>query len=1065
MIKKHFFMFCFAGIISTVAAQQDSDPNIGLIKAVPASPIATSLGKYGEIPIGMSTGLPEISIPLFSYGSGTMTGSVSLSYNASGLKVSEIAPWVGAGWSLNAGGTITRTVRGIPDELQFFKTGYFMTVNQLKAGLSSYPYTTPIRDKLVSAGRGEADTEADIFYFNFAGQSGKFYYNQQTGKFHTLVKSNLKISYEDETGFVIVTENGDRYYFTEKEYTTTRTICNPSIADSDKMNLSSWYLKKITNDLGSDQIDFEYDGSTHSTFKTVANATKYVWQSSSGTSASLFPDPVDQSCYSIIGITSKKVSRISWRGGFLTFTANANRCDYLGEKSLDKIELFTANNISLQSYVFNYGYFGGSDSPINCGIEEASELLRLKLKSVVQQAPSQNLILTNMIHSFDYYNEFDSFPSRLSFAQDYWGFYNGATYNSSLIPGYIKGGLSTSSGNNRFPEPSYAKYGLLKKITYPTKGNTEFEYEGNVANGSVSLIPAQTEALAGGLRIRKVTNHDGLDHNKDTHKRYSYLMDDNTTSGQLVGPWSNSFGDIFEVEFFSHNSIWLHQERRFYSKVTSNTNYPLLSSGGGYVSYKRVGVEADTTGANGSMIYEYSAQPDFINTTFPYPVTHMDWTRGQLEKEIYLQNSIDEPISREITYVHPYPYGNGALTDTAANKEQLGFKIGFLKSVNYMPGYDWNNYFGPDSIANTLIPKFAEYQTISGWNGPITTKTTEYSYGDWRDSYSRTGYNMNNHKVNYIVNHVNGSDSIIVKTMFISDYIGTLPTWMQNIKNKNYVTLPIERLRIIKGVDGDFKVVGGYIYKYKDDQVLTSEIFSLNISAPIPLNSFTQSHLIGGQLQMDARYVSHIKYNSYDTYGNVLEQQLSDGPRTSYVWGYGNSYPTLEARNAGLGDIAYTSFEEENSGGWVIGSPNRSNDYYTGKNSYDLANGSVYRMGLDPNKRFSVSYWSKNGPAGISGTFATMRTTNSGWTSYIHVLPLGTTSISLTGNVTVDDLLLSPSNSQSTLYNYDPLVGIISRISPNGQTEFYEYDAFGRLKLTKDRNGNIRKAIDYHYKP
>src|SRR5436190_13227765 len=90
------------------------------------SPTAASLGKFGEIPVSYFTGVPNISIPLFTAKGKTLDLPISLSYNASGIKVEDIGGWVGAGWSLEAGGVITRTVRGIVDEQPegYFNTGH-----------------------------------------------------------------------------------------------------------------------------------------------------------------------------------------------------------------------------------------------------------------------------------------------------------------------------------------------------------------------------------------------------------------------------------------------------------------------------------------------------------------------------------------------------------------------------------------------------------------------------------------------------------------------------------------------------------------------------------------------------------------------------------------------------------------------------------------------------------------------------------------------------------------------------------------------------------------------------
>src|ERR1700759_3620789 len=98
------------GLLLTMHSNSSSAQDETIGKVSIASPNAASLGKYGDIPVSYNTGIPDINIPIYTIKSSQLQLPISLSYHAGGIKVQEQASWVGAGWALNAGGVITRTV-------------------------------------------------------------------------------------------------------------------------------------------------------------------------------------------------------------------------------------------------------------------------------------------------------------------------------------------------------------------------------------------------------------------------------------------------------------------------------------------------------------------------------------------------------------------------------------------------------------------------------------------------------------------------------------------------------------------------------------------------------------------------------------------------------------------------------------------------------------------------------------------------------------------------------------------------------------------------------------------
>ena len=108
----------FSSSLACAQSPSASQPG-GLPRIIPPGPTAAALMKYVETPVGTYTGVPNISIPLYEIKVRDITVPISLSYHAGGNRVDEEASWAGLGWTLNAGGAITCTVRGKEDFVNF----------------------------------------------------------------------------------------------------------------------------------------------------------------------------------------------------------------------------------------------------------------------------------------------------------------------------------------------------------------------------------------------------------------------------------------------------------------------------------------------------------------------------------------------------------------------------------------------------------------------------------------------------------------------------------------------------------------------------------------------------------------------------------------------------------------------------------------------------------------------------------------------------------------------------------------------------------------------------------
>jgi hypothetical protein len=212
-----------------------------------------------------------------------------------------------------------------------------------------------------------------------------------------------------------------------------------------------------------------------------------------------------------------------------------------------------------------------------------------------------------------------------------------------------------------------------------------------------------------------------------------------------------------------------------------------------------------------------------------------------------------------------------------------------------------------------------------------------------------------------------------------------------------------------------------------------------------------------------------IMYYSYNKNGSPLSMAKERNVLQSYVYDYNGMFPIAEVINASQNDIAYTSFETMQTGNWEMPAVAKdTNNAITGGASIDLlkmGSTGITKSGLITTTEYKLSYWTKNSQAftitGTQGNPLKGRSTN-GWTYFEHRIK-GLSVLKLTGSGLIDELRLYPATAQMSTYTYKSLYGMTSGCDADNKVVYYEYDAKGKLYLTRDLDGKILKQYDYQY--
>ncbi len=511
---KRLLSALFFGIICFPSCLKSQE----LPRVVPPSPEAAQAFKFTEIPVSLYTGLPNIDIPLFVIESGGVSVPISLSYHARGIQVSEIASRVGTGWTLNAGGAITRQVRGVNDDIANQACHYSLGIfNSLSRRYSLGSHFNTGNDEL-------CDVIPDQYSFSVNGLSGKFIYyiNDDSSPVDSVLVISQKYSNEKVLGrSLIIDGKGNEYYFglnNNKDFEITlnkRTVqgtggytMSPSLSLEEATPLpNTFHLSKIKS-LDSSEINFIYE----------PEQTYYYRRSGDN---GLIPDCTSSVSY--ISSTQQRISSIIFEQGSVHFEYdNVDRLDLPGGRCLKKITLRNKLNHTIKVVEFEYEYTTApNDGNINeFLIYDSSAYKRLFLKKIYIKDNSSNSLPP---YEFEYNPTV--LPSRHSTSSDVWGYYNGKN-NGTFLERNL---------DDRRVDVNKVQAGLLTSITKPEGGRILFEYEPNRA---VNVFPEMVWFDSPNPIDDKNITISHLDYNMGR-------IDDETGSAIFNG--TNTFEDVFDV--------------------------------------------------------------------------------------------------------------------------------------------------------------------------------------------------------------------------------------------------------------------------------------------------------------------------------------------------------------------------------------------------------------------------------------------------------------------------------------------------------------------------------------
>ncbi|CAM1359777.1 putative YD repeat-containing protein [Tenacibaculum sediminilitoris] len=1141
---------------------------------IPPSPTAFELTKFELFPVGLNTGTPSVSVPLFVYKTKNIKVPISLSYSSNGIKVDQLSSNVGLGWSLNIGGIITRIVRGKEDENYRLTHPVKEVTRSDVQGIedldpqATFHQTSDVNPDIVSflydASTDSFDSESDLFSYSMGGYSGKIVVDNN-GIYRTIPHSNIKIERSNSSGFKITTEDGVAYYFNDKEVLYSRTNCdNAATLPPEQAYTTSWYLSKIEHPLG-DIVNFVYDINDTEEFylssisQTLELASSYPITSD----VQAFPTNMGLvTCENFSRVYRKRLIEVnsndSMNGKVLIDNSllhpDSNTRNYRLIKGLKTID---SNDKVISKADFSYDFTTND---------------RVFLREVVLKDPSNK-------YAFQY-NDFNAVPKRFSYSQDFWGYFNGKN-NQLLLPNlqetYPVFNKATNRLGNRDLDTFYAKKGLLTKVVYPTKGSTVFEYEGNDHYRLVTtkIYDYKSVSIRGNnSQFSTFSLGDNNNENFDAHINYTVTSYENSAEGCYEYPADKASATVRIYDISNEPSILVYEkgfipstgasgfveslslnQNKTYKLEIFNSSKPgdcieasaslriikrkseyknILTGGNRIKSLKNY----DTNNAIlNSKYYYYSGMNDLVKSSGDATRAGLGHVSSRTQYHLY-GGAFPKMVSQG--YVKLSSSGSFPITNSGSNNVYYRKVTISHGGDNFENGGEEHEFIiNRDGVGEQLLgtPRVIPNFTNFGWNNGLEKKVSFF-----KKPLSKTSPKtivkdiIKNYKLDRTISEV--ANYNVVKDYNIVTFQPAYPTykckaedldnrislwqcttnhshaitgsgWLDSVTYyspdpvSGYGPITMGDLKCRKSFGTSNNVLVGYIdghcyEKAEGEEVSFPQIVqNLNV-VKYKTNSYwhyldqtiERQYDINGEnpITTTTNYFydnpSHLQQTRVEVMnskGKVLKTE------TKYAHDVNDTILINEHR---IGEpIETKSYKENMLLSWqkkVYDNQHNPLNLYlpskikTAKDTQALEDRIIYHSYNDKGNPTEVSkkdgtkiyyvwgYQQTQPIAKIEGYTDTELTNIQGLINAAISASNSDTDAASENNLrtALNNIRNNANmvNSQVTTFTYDPLIGVTSVTDPRGQTMYYQYDEFNRLKFVKDADGNLLKEHKYNYK-